>query len=536
MVEASPVSAPQAATVRVGDPSPASALRLGLLFAAITLGLQTASNLWQAHIGYGYFRDELYYILCGRHLAWGYVDHGPLVAVQARLAIALFGRSLAGMRMLSAAAGAASVFLTGILCWALGGRRPAQALAMLCVLIAPIYLGTGSYLSMNSCEPMFWMGCLLPLILIRRGAPERLRLWFGLSGGLGLLNKPSLAFFLLCLLAALLVTPARRLLASKWAAAGIALLILIALPNLVWQVHNHWPTLEFLRNGQLHNKNIKLPPLPFLGTQLRNLNPLTALVWVPGLVWLLRNPQAKAWRWLGLAYLIFLAMMMGMHAKDYYVSPVYPILFAAGGIAWEHRFARRTAVIRNRAFACPVFQGALIATAILLLPLAIPLLRPPDWIATMKATHLYGQSTNSENESSGPLPQFFADRFSWQEEADDVARVYRSLSPDDQKKVGILCSNYGEASAINFLTTGLPFAISVHNNYFLWGPHGYTGEVMIVINGATPEEMRQYYQSVEVVGLMGTPYSMPFEHRNIYLAHGRKANLLADWPAMKEYI
>lgn len=150
MVEASPVSAPQAATVRVGDPSPASALRLGLLFAAITLGLQTASNLWQAHIGYGYFRDELYYILCGRHLAWGYVDHGPLVAVQARLAIVLFGRSLAGIRMLSAAAGAASVFLTGILCWALGGRRPAQALAMLCVLIAPIYLGTGSYLSMNS--------------------------------------------------------------------------------------------------------------------------------------------------------------------------------------------------------------------------------------------------------------------------------------------------------------------------------------------------------------------------------------------------
>jgi hypothetical protein len=404
---------------------------------------------------------------------------------------------------------------------------------MLCVLIAPIYLGTGSYLSMNSCEPVFWMGCLLALILIYRGGPERLWLVFGISGGLGLLNKPSMTFFLFSLLAALLITPARRLLANKWAGTGVAMLILIASPNLVWQIHNHWPTLEFLRNGQIHDKNIKLGPLPFLGTQLRNLNPLTALVWVPGVIWLLR---AKPWRWLGLTYVIFLAIMMALHAKDYYVSPIYPILFAAGGIAWERRFARRTAVVRNHAFAFPIFEGALIVTTLLLLPLAIPILRPPAWIATMKATHLYGQSTNSENESSGPLPQFFADRFGWQEEADDVATIYHSLSPDDQKKVGILCTNYGEASAINFLTTGLPFAISVHNSYFLWGPHGYTGELMIVINGATPEEMRQYYQSVEVVGRIGTTYSMPYEHRNIYLARGRKTNLLTDWPAMKAYI
>jgi hypothetical protein len=523
------------AATRDSEPCLASAQRLALLFAAAALGLQIASNLWQAHIGYGYFRDELYYILCGRSLAWGYVDHGPLVAVQARLATTLFGRSLAGIRMLSAVAGAASVFIAGILCWALGGRRPAQGLAMLCVLTAPIYLGTDSYLSMNSCEPMFWMGCLLSLILIYRGGHERLWLCFGLAGGLGLLNKPSMTFFLLSLLAALLVTPARRVLASKWAVAGVALLILIALPNLIWQVHNHWPTLEFLRNGQFQNKNIKLGAIPFLGTQVRNLNPLAALVWISGLIWLLHNPQAKPWRWLGITYLIFLAIMMALHAKDYYVSPIYPILFAAGGIAWEQRFAQRPAIARDRAFAFPVLEGALIATTILLLPLAIPVLRPPEWIATMKATHLYSQSTNTENESSGPLPQFFADRFGWQEEADDVSRIYHSLSPDDQKKVGILCTNYGEASAINFLATGLPFAISVHNNYFLWGPHGYTGEVMIVINGATPEEMRKYYQSVEVVCHMGTTYSMPFEHRNIYLARGRKSSLVADWPAMKVY-
>jgi 4-amino-4-deoxy-L-arabinose transferase-like glycosyltransferase len=194
------------------------------------------------------------------------------------------------------------------------------------VLFAPQYLGTDSYLSMNSMESLFWMTCLLALILIVRGrllGIDRDSLWllFGLSAGLGLLNKPSMTFFLLALLAALLLTPQRRLLATGWAAAGIALLIVIALPNILWQIHHHWPTLEFLHNGQIENKTIKLSPLAFLGTQILNLQPATILIWGAGLIWLLRNPLAKNWRWLGFTFLIFLAGMMALHAKDYYVVP-----------------------------------------------------------------------------------------------------------------------------------------------------------------------------------------------------------------------
>ena len=156
------MSSARTTVVRPGDPTLQAALRLALLFAAIKLVLHVAANLWESHIGYGYFRDEMYYILCGRHLAWGYVDHGPIVAVQARASELLFGRSLAGLRLLSALAGATRVFLTGILAWALGGRRPAQGLAMLGVLCVPLYLGVDSFLSMNSFESSFWMGaCLL---------------------------------------------------------------------------------------------------------------------------------------------------------------------------------------------------------------------------------------------------------------------------------------------------------------------------------------------------------------------------------------
>jgi hypothetical protein len=513
-----------------------TALNLAVFFAAIKFVLHIAANLWEAHIGYGYFRDELYYIICGRNLAWGYVDHGPGVALQAKLALAIFGKSLAGMRMISAAAGAGRVFLTGILAWSLGGRRPAQVLAMIGLLVAPQYLGTDSYLSMNSVESIFWMSCLLALILIVRDGSEKLWLLFGVSAGLGLLNKPSMTFFLLALLAALLTTPQRRFLFSRWTAAGVVLLLLIALPNLIWQARYHWPTLEFLRNGEIEHKNIKLSPLPFLAKQILNLNPATVLIWGTGLMWLLRSRHAKNWRWLGLTYVFFLVAMMSLHAKDYYVSPIYPILFAGGGIAWEEHFANRSSVKANRIFAFPVLETVLLVTGASLLPMSLPLMPPEAWLAYTKATHLYDSSDNTETNAAGPLPQFYADRFGWQEEVDQVSRIYHSLSAEDQKKVGIACSNYGEASAINFLGHDLPFAISGHNNYWLWGPHNATGELMIVINDATPEQMREFYDSVQVAGRMEHPLSMPYEHRNIYLVRGRHKNILADWSDFKHYI
>jgi Dolichyl-phosphate-mannose-protein mannosyltransferase len=530
------MSAAATTIVRPTDQTLSAALQLALIFAAIKLALHIVANMWQAHIGYGYFRDELYYLICGRHLAWGYVDHGPLVALQARLGELIFGDSLVGIRMFSAIAGALRILLTGLLAWSLGGRRPAQALAMICVLVAPQYLGTDSYLSMNSFESAFWMRSLMLLILIQRGWGYRLWPIFGLYAGFGLLNKPSMTFFLIALLLALLCTPQRRLLFNRWAAAGIAIMILIALPNLIWQIHNHWPTLEFLHNGEIENKNVKLAPLPFLAKQILNLQPATVLIWGAGLVWLLRNPQAKPWRWLGLTYLFFLAIMMALHAKDYYVAPIYPVLFAAGGIAWEQRFAKRQWVRQNRVFAFPVLEGVLLIFGAIILPLAIPVLSPPTWIVYTKALHLYNPGDSNENQANGPLPQFYADRFGWQEEVDEVTRIYHSLSPEDQAKVGILASNYGEASAINFLGHGLPTAISGHNNYWLWGPHGYTGEVMIVINGATPEEMRKYYDSVEIAGRMDHPYAMPYEHRNIYLVRRRHKNIIEDWLSLKHYI
>ena len=457
----------------------------------------------------------MYYILCGQHLDWGYVDHGPIVALQARFGILLFGKSLAGIRMFSALAGAAKVFLTGMLAWQLGARRVGQALAMTGVLLAPQYLGLDSFLSMNSFEPVFWMTAVFAVLRILDRGDARWWIIFGIAAGIGIENKPSMVVFLFALLVGLLLTRQRRILFSRFVLLGVAIAVLLALPNLLWQIYHHFPTLEFLRDGKLEHKNVTLSPLAFLHAQELMLNPLSLPLWGAGLCWLLFSTSGRRFRFLGWTYVVFLALMIATHdAKDYYLAPIYPALFAAGGCAWQRLL--RSAKTR---WIVPVYATLLVASAIVVLPMALPILTPQTWIAYADRMHLRSRASHSENTDEGPLPQFYADRFGWQELTNDVTNIYRALPAADQARVGILCSNYGEASAINFLGAGrgLPFAISGHNNYYLWGPHGATGEVMIIVSGGTPDDMRQNYSSVEIIGRMDHPYAMPLTSTEIFI-------------------
>lgn len=516
-----------------------AALRLAAMFAAAKLLFQFALTLYTQHLGYGYFRDEFYYLACGRHLAWGFVDHGPIVALQARAGEVLFGDSVFAIRVFSALAGAIAVFLTGLLTWSLGGRRPAQGLAMFALVLAPQYIGTDGYLSMNSWEPVFWMACVLALILNQRGG-KCSRWWtvLGVAAGVGLLNKPSMAFFLVAIGFGLLCTPQRRMLFTRWAALGIVLLLVIAAPNLVWQVHHHWPTLEFLHNGQAHHKNVVLNPLQFMLAQIMNMQPVTSVLWIAGIVCLLRGKSIRETRWLGMGALFFYAIMYALHAKDYYLAGIYPALFAAGAIAWEHRFAGVASVARDRLVGFPVYESVLLVTSFVVLPLSSPVLRPDLWVRYTTALHLHG--ANTERVATGPLPQFFADRFGWKEEADIVIQTYRALSPQDQARVCIFGGNYGEAGAIDFFGrregAHLPPALSGHNNYWLWGTHGCDPNLVIAVIDDTPQEIATKYESVTIVGRRKNPFAMPYENGNVYLLRNRRASAPFDWGRERFYI
>ena len=518
----------------------ASALRsivwISVAFAAFKVALHIFTNIIAQRAGYGIFRDEMYYLICGQRLAFGYVDQPPMVALVARVTETLFGHDhMWSLRFFPALAGAAKVFLTGMLVWALGGGRRAAALAMVGVLVAGEYLGSDSFLSMNCFDPVYWMTCALALIMIVQAErPETVRNWWivlGVSAGLGLENKVSIVFFLVCVLAALLLTPQRRILRSKWFGVAVLLIVLLALPNLLWQIHYHFPTLEWLRDVQSSDKDVKLGLLKFLVAQVVMLNPFTVLLWLSGVVWLLVSRAARPFRFFGITYLLFVPLMMAMHAKDYYLAPIYPVYFAAGGVV---RFSwARDSVWKNALIGA--YALILAISGCLFLPYSIPVLPPKEFVAFEKKMGFTPQDT--ENHKATILPQFYADRFGWSDLVAQVNQIYHALPPDEQAVTGIFAGNYGEASAINLFGPkyGLPVAISGHQNYWIWGPHGYTGKEMIIISGATLDDLKPYYASCKIVGVRNNPLAMPWEHGNIYLCYGRMQPYAADWNDLKHY-
>jgi hypothetical protein len=504
-------------------------LRTALLwasgFALFTFALHVASSIYGSHLGYGFFRDELYFLVCGHHLDWGYVDQPPLVALQARIAETLFGLTPTGIRILSFAAAGVKVGLTGLLAWQLGGRRNAQMLAMMAALAAPVFMIIDNYMSMNSWEPCFWMGCLLVVLRIADGSwSPRWWLLFGVLAGLGIENKDAIVFFLVALVVGLAISPQRKLLWSRRVAAAIGIVFLIALPNFWWQWQRHWPTYELL-NGIAHSdKNIKLPPLAFLFEQLNMLLILSAPLWIGGLWWLGFARRAKAWRFLAITYILFLGMMMAMHAKDYYLAPIYPVLLAAGAV-WFADLTRRNwptyTYCRVLAVAC------IIAT----IPIGLTVLPPDKYDAW--AAHFGANKVRSEKFSS-PLPQYLSDRFGWEEMVQGFAARYNDLPPEERAKTGIFCGNYGEASAVNVLGPkyGLPVAISGHQNYFYWGWHGYTGESMLTL-GNDRKDYTDTYAEVIDLGAFDAPWIMDHEHHHYFLLKGRKKSYASEWPEFK---
>jgi hypothetical protein len=477
---------------------------------------------------YGYFRDELYYLAASDHLAFGYVDFAPLIAWAAHVSRLLLGDSLHAIRLLPALAFGGEVLLAGAIARELGGRRWAVLAASVSVLCCPVILANGGRLAMNALEPLFWMGCVYVLLLaMNRQRPELLP-WCGLLLGLGLENKHSTVFFLGALLVGLLATSDRRLIASKWLWIAAAIAVLIALPNVVWQYQHHFPTLEDLRNVKALHKNVELPPLPFVGQQILMLNPFSALVWMGGLGFLLFHRQGKRYRALGVTYLALLATMMALKGKDYYLAPVYPMLFAAGAVLWE-QWAESRRALRWVRVALPAI---VLAAGLITAPLVLPLL-PPERIEPYMQ-RLGIKLGRSENGMQSRLPQHFADEFGWPEMVEAVAGVYNALPAAERAKTAILAGNYGEAGAIDFFgpRSGLPKAISAHQNYYYWGPRQYTGESIILLEWSLRDAQR-WCQSVDQGPAIAPYYGMSWEYYTVLTCHGLRKPLHEVWPLLK---
>ncbi len=514
---------------------------------AIIWAIALAKLLFHCYFNnrYGYFRDEFDYIACGDHLAWGYVDQPPLIPFLIHICRAVLGDSLRSIRFIPALASSLLVVQTAVLARELGGRRFAILLSAICAVIVPQYLSNGSLLGTNCLEPNLWMGCAYFAILAIKRNDPRYWLWFGVVAGLGMEEKYSIAVFGLGIVVGLLLTEQRRAFLDKWIWLGGLAAFLIFLPNLLWNIHYDWPFAQLIHNIKADGRDVVLGPIQFFLQQLLLVNPLTLPIWLRGLLFLLFSARLRPYRALGWCYLVCYAVFFVLHGKIYYLAPVYPMLLAAGAVVIEGTIDGRTdgganlppeSGRRRLQWLKPVIIGVLLADGAYLSPIVIPILSPDHFLAYAKALPFKLPVTEHSHDRAA-LPQWYSDQFGWQEIVDETAVAWNRIPADQRKDCGIFAQDYGQAGAIDFLGRryGLPQSLSGHQTWFLWGPRGYSGNCMIVLDDSRTR-LGELWEQVEYVGTSAdNPYALE-KQIDVYICHGSKFGTLAQlWPQVKRW-
>lgn len=440
---------------------------------------------------YGFHRDELAVIDDARHLAWGYVAYPPVTPFIARLALELFGPSLVGIRLFSALAQSVVIILTGLMARRLGGSLFAQALGAAAVAIAPIFVIEGALFQYVSFD-LLW-SVLIAYLMIRLLESDDRRWWLaiGVTIGVGMLTRYTMAFFVAGLVAGVLLTPARRHLRSGWLWGGVVVSVLIFLPNLIWQIEHDFVSVEFLRN--IHERDVRVGRTEgFLIEQLFvPANPFTIPLWLSGLYVYLFSRHGQRYRALGWLYLVPLILFVVMKGRSYYLAPAYPMLLAAGAIVWERAVSGFRPSMRKTAIATTIvllIAGAAMS-AVLMLPLA---------------------PVNSKlwNVVSG-VHDNFVEEIGWQELVATIAAIYANLPPQERSRTAVLVANYGEAGALNLYGPGhgLPQAISGINSYWARG-YGWSPPETLIVVGFSRERAERFFRLCEVAARVTNAYGV----------------------------
>ncbi len=485
---------------------------------------------------YGYFRDEFNYMSCGDHLQWGYVDQPPLVPFLIHVCRAVLGDSLRSVRFIPALASSLLVVQTAILARELGGRRFALLLSAICAVTAPQYLSNAGLLGTNCLEPNLWMGSVYFAILAIKKNDPRYWLWFGVVAGIGMENKYSIAVFGVGMVLGLLLTKQRRVFLDKWIWLGGLAALLMFLPNLLWNIHYDWPFVQLMRAIKAEGRDVVLGPAQFFFQQVLVVNPLLAPIWLTGLFALLFSARLRPYRVLGWSYIVSYAIFFVLHGKSYYLAPIYPMLMAAGTLVIEVAIDGTETVQPRRQWLKPVIVILLLVNGAYLAPIVVPVLSPDRFLAYAK-TLPFKLPVNEYSHMRVALPQWYADQFGWKEIADETAVAWNRLAPEERQDCGIFAQDYGQAGAIDFFgrAQGMPGAMSGDRTYFLWGPRGYSGNCMIVLDDRK-EVLERYWNRVEYIGTSApNPWALE-QQIDVFVCKGKKFDSWASvWPHLKRW-
>lgn len=497
-------------------------LLLSLAFGKLVFHLVCAS--W---LTWGYMTDELYYLDSVDRLAWGFVDHPPLSIALLRVLRDMLGESILAIRVLPALLGSATVVLCGLIAREMGGGRKAQGLAGLAALCAPVYLVVGSFYSMNVIEQTLWPLAMLVLLRILNGAPSWWWLVLGALMAVGMLNKVSMLWFGTGVAVGLVLTPARRWLATPWPWVAASLGLAGLAPFAWWQGLHNWPFLEFSRNAAQYKVG-GVALLDFAGEQVLSMNAIGAPLWIAGLVYAFASPSLRPYRpltWIFVTTVVLLAASGS--ARPHYLAPAYAAIFAPAALGVE-RLGRTVAWIPA------LVAGLLVVGAAVSAPIALGIVSPERSFAY---GNWLGVRPREELERGGVLPMHLALLFHAEAAVRAVQAVYDGLTPEERGRVEILTGSFGETGAINVLgrAGGLPRSIGTHNQYWLWGPGNATGELMIVVH-ESEAQLRLWFERCERRGEIDCPYCMEsLRTKAVFVCRHARRPLREIWPEMKLY-
>jgi hypothetical protein len=467
---------------------------------------------------YGFHRDELATLDDARYLAWGYVAYPPLTPFIGRIALELFGPSIAGVRFFSGLAQGVALLLTGLMAQELGGKRKAVIFAGLSVWIAPVSFAQGALFQYVSFDYLWWV--LIAYCIVRLIKTENPRWWLGIgvAVGLGMMTKYTMGFFAFGLACGVLLTPLRRYLKSRWLWSGVGLALLILLPNLIWQIQHDFISFQHLSAIHAHDVGIGRADNFVLDQFLLGANPFIFPFWLAGLYFYIFTPSGRQYRILGWMYAIPLLLFAVAQGRGYYLAPAYPMLMAAGIVRIDGWLSSRrpwVSTLMNGATYSALFLGA---AFIIALALPVAPVNSPWWE--------FASSANPD----------LKEEIGWPELAKIVAQTRVALPSEEQTQVGIFTNNYGEAGAINMYgpDRGLPTALSGVNSYWLRG-HGDNPPQILIVIGYQRDDIAQYFETCELAGRITNQYNIQNEESKtpeIFVCR----RLRETWPEFWEHI
>lgn len=479
---------------------------------------------------YSLFGDELYFIACGRHPAFGYADQPPLVPLLSALLYSL-GSHVWLLRLPSVAAASGLVWLTISMSRLLGGSQIAALISGLGAACAPMLMSITAVLWTSTFEPLAWTAVAYAVTRTVILDDRRALLWGGLVLGLALEAKYAIPIWLVALTTGLLVTGERRILGVRELWIGLLIAAILTAPSLLWQATHGWPFIDLMKAAA--RKNLVLSPGEFLVRLMWSMNITLAPLWIAGAIAPFLMQSLTRVRFLAIGFLSVLIAVMFVHGKDYYVAAAFPTAFAVGSVALER-------VLTSTRLRVACYVTVLVATAITA-PLALPILSPEDLVQYEKRMDM-SVPRQLSFEARGDLPIVFGFQFGWQDFVRQVADAYHRVPASERQLTAILVEDYGEAGAIDLYgpAYGLPTALSGHNQYFLWGMRDQTPRNVLYLTGSDVWPATKLHprgtecETLTVMGKTHSAYAMAFENgKTIALCTGMHPDLATIWPSLR---